>query len=29
MPARTVVVGEMLKFDGTSRRLLTPTNIAR
>lgn len=24
MPARTVVVGEMLKFDGTSRRLLTP-----
>jgi len=24
MPARTVVIGEMLKFDGTSRRLLTP-----
>jgi ATP-dependent RNA helicase HelY len=24
MPARTVIVGEMLKFDGTSRRLLTP-----
>jgi ATP-dependent RNA helicase HelY len=24
MPARTVVVGEMLKFDGQSRRLLTP-----
>ncbi|MCA1646612.1 MAG: DEAD/DEAH box helicase [Chloroflexi bacterium] len=24
MPARTVVVGEMLKFDGTTRRLLTP-----
>src|SRR5438874_8041696 len=24
MPARTVVVGEVLKFDGTSRRLLTP-----
>lgn len=24
MPARTVVVGEMLKFDGESRRLLTP-----
>jgi superfamily II RNA helicase len=24
MPARTVVIGEMLKFDGQSRRLLTP-----
>ncbi len=24
MPARTVVIGEMLKFDGTARRLLTP-----
>jgi ATP-dependent RNA helicase HelY len=24
MPARTVVVGELLKFDGTARRLLTP-----
>ncbi len=24
MPARTVIIGEMLKFDGTSRRLLTP-----
>jgi superfamily II RNA helicase len=24
MPARTVVVGEMIKFDGQSRRLLTP-----
>src|SRR5207248_8900292 len=24
MPARTVVVGEMLKYDGQSRRLLTP-----
>jgi ATP-dependent RNA helicase HelY len=24
MPARTVVVGEMMKFDGQSRRLLTP-----
>ncbi|HEX8969754.1 MAG TPA: DEAD/DEAH box helicase, partial [Chloroflexota bacterium] len=24
MPARTVIVAEMLKFDGTSRRLLTP-----
>ncbi len=24
MPARTVVIGEMLKFDGESRRLLTP-----
>ncbi|MGI9149061.1 MAG: DEAD/DEAH box helicase [Chloroflexota bacterium] len=24
MPARTVAIGEMLKFDGTSRRLLTP-----
>jgi ATP-dependent RNA helicase HelY len=24
MPARTVVIGEMLKFDGISRRLLTP-----
>jgi len=24
MPARTVVIGEMLKFDGVSRRLLTP-----
>jgi superfamily II RNA helicase len=24
MPARTVIVGEMLKFDGVSRRLLTP-----
>jgi ATP-dependent RNA helicase HelY len=24
MPARTVVVGEMVKFDGQSRRLLTP-----
>jgi superfamily II RNA helicase len=24
MPARTVIVGEMLKFDGQSRRLLTP-----
>jgi superfamily II RNA helicase len=24
MPARTVIVGEMLKFDGQSRRMLTP-----
>jgi superfamily II RNA helicase len=24
MPARTVVIGEMLKYDGQSRRLLTP-----
>jgi superfamily II RNA helicase len=24
MPARTVIVGEMLKYDGQSRRLLTP-----
>jgi superfamily II RNA helicase len=24
MPARTVVIGEMMKFDGQSRRLLTP-----
>ncbi|HET6317426.1 MAG TPA: DEAD/DEAH box helicase [Chloroflexota bacterium] len=24
MPARTVIIGEMLKFDGTARRLLTP-----
>jgi superfamily II RNA helicase len=24
MPARTVIIGEMLKFDGQSRRLLTP-----
>ncbi len=24
MPARTVVIGEMLKFDGQARRLLTP-----
>jgi ATP-dependent RNA helicase HelY len=24
MPARTVVIGEMVKFDGQSRRLLTP-----
>ena len=24
LPARTVVIGEMLKFDGVSRRLLTP-----
>jgi superfamily II RNA helicase len=24
MPARTVVIGEMLKFDGQSRRLVTP-----